>query len=217
MDELFEVLTLLQSGKIEHPFDMPIVLLDSKFWKSVVNWQALADYGVVSQYDVDRLFFTDSVDEAFEYITKGLVKWEALHHQERMEDLERRKKLPSRLSIPARNHFDYLQKAAANRREKIKLERARNSSTLKELVRTYSVPHCTDEIIHVPVDKSPSATGLSEMLPKYLKGNGAPDVASPYVSSIPTPNLLDDTSTDPSFLSSPFHEDFVDDTVFEEN
>lgn len=76
-DELFEVLTLLQSGKIEQQALMPVVLFGVAFWKTVVNWQALADYGTISQFDVDRLLFTDSVDEAFEHITHKLLLWEA--------------------------------------------------------------------------------------------------------------------------------------------
>lgn len=65
MDEAFELLTLKQTGKLS---DLPVVLLCSKFWKTVINWQALADFGVVSQRDMDDLFITDSCEEAMEYI-----------------------------------------------------------------------------------------------------------------------------------------------------
>lgn len=71
MDELFEVLTLRQTGKVQA--DLPVVLFGAEFWRTIVNWQALADFGVVSQYDVDSLFFTDSVQEAFDYITQRLT------------------------------------------------------------------------------------------------------------------------------------------------
>jgi len=54
MDELFELMTLRQTKKIP---DLPIVLFCAKFWKTVINWQALADYGTVSQKEIDGLCF----------------------------------------------------------------------------------------------------------------------------------------------------------------
>jgi len=71
MDELFELMTLRQTGKVD---DLPIVLLGSNYWKSVVNWQAMADFGVISQREVDRLFITDDVDEAYEFLCKEILK-----------------------------------------------------------------------------------------------------------------------------------------------
>lgn len=65
MDELFELMTLRQTRKIP---DLPIVLLCSKFWKTVINWEALSEFGVISQKEVDSLCFADSVDEAFDFI-----------------------------------------------------------------------------------------------------------------------------------------------------
>ena len=47
LDELFEVLTLKQTGKVQP--DMPVVLFGKEFWKSIISWDALADYGVISQ------------------------------------------------------------------------------------------------------------------------------------------------------------------------
>lgn len=75
-DELFEVLTLMQSGKIEFADYMPVVLFGVEFWKSVVNWENLYSYGVIGQKDIDRLFFTDSPDEAFQHITSRLLEYE---------------------------------------------------------------------------------------------------------------------------------------------
>lgn len=68
-DELFEMLTLKQTGKVKR---MPIVLFDTAYWRTVINWQAMVDYGTISQEDVDELLFTDNVEEAFQYITKQL-------------------------------------------------------------------------------------------------------------------------------------------------
>ncbi|GET87187.1 hypothetical protein, conserved [Leishmania tarentolae] len=65
LDEMFELLTLKQTKKIPA---LPVVLLGKEFWKTVVNWQALADYGVISQEETESLLFTDSAEEAVEHI-----------------------------------------------------------------------------------------------------------------------------------------------------
>jgi len=69
LDELFEALTLMQTGKINR---VPIILFGEKYWNDVVNWQAMVDYGTISQTDVDQLFFTDSVDVAYKYIVENV-------------------------------------------------------------------------------------------------------------------------------------------------
>ncbi|KAJ1632768.1 hypothetical protein T492DRAFT_985700 [Pavlovales sp. CCMP2436] len=71
LDELFEVLTLKQTNKIK--LDVPVVLLGEKYWRTVLNFEALCEYGTISQRDVDQLFFTDSVEDAFEHIKKSLI------------------------------------------------------------------------------------------------------------------------------------------------
>lgn len=58
LDELFEVMTLRQTYKIQA--DMPIVLFGTEYWNTIVNWQALVKYGVVNPSDVELLFITDS-------------------------------------------------------------------------------------------------------------------------------------------------------------
>ena len=69
-DEMFEVLTLLQT---QHCQPMPIVLLGKEFWTDVINWDKFAKYGVISKKEVDAMLFTDSVDEAFEFITSATL------------------------------------------------------------------------------------------------------------------------------------------------
>lgn len=71
LDELFELLTLLQTGKIRK--HMPIVLFGNKYWSDVVNFDALVSYGTIDRKDLDLLFRTDSVDEAFDFITEQLM------------------------------------------------------------------------------------------------------------------------------------------------
>lgn len=70
MDEFFELLTLRQTGKMPN---LPIVLLCKKYWMTIMNWQAMADFGTISQKEVDDLCFADTADEAFDHITKALI------------------------------------------------------------------------------------------------------------------------------------------------
>jgi uncharacterized protein (TIGR00730 family) len=62
-DELFESLTLIQTGKVLH---FPVVLFDSDYWAELLDWirgELLAD-GMISPQDLDLLYVTDDVDEA---------------------------------------------------------------------------------------------------------------------------------------------------------
>ena len=70
LDELFEALTLIQTRKIRK--HMPVVLFGSKYWADVINLNALEDYGVIDPEDLELFFRTDSVDEAFDFITEQL-------------------------------------------------------------------------------------------------------------------------------------------------
>jgi len=69
-DEMFEMMTLKQTGKMQSA--MPIVLLGKDYWKNAINWDAFDEAGVINKRDVDELLFTDSVDEAYEYIVSAL-------------------------------------------------------------------------------------------------------------------------------------------------
>jgi uncharacterized protein (TIGR00730 family) len=72
MDELFEVLTLIQTKMPRKT--MPVVLFGAEFWDDIINFDAFVKWGVVSQHDLEIFFKTDSVDEAFEYVTGKLEK-----------------------------------------------------------------------------------------------------------------------------------------------
>ncbi len=61
-DEMFELLTLIQTGKMR---PMPILLFGRDFWNKVVNFQALADEGVISQHDLDLITWCDSAEQAW--------------------------------------------------------------------------------------------------------------------------------------------------------
>lgn len=70
-DEMFEVLTLMQCG---HCPKMPVVLLGEAFWRDCIQFEKFAQYGVISQAEVDALCFTDDPVVAFEFIRKALVE-----------------------------------------------------------------------------------------------------------------------------------------------
>ena len=70
MDELFEVLTLIQTQKLK--LDVPIVLYGKEFWNSVVNFEKLVEFGTISPDDLDLFKVCDDVDEAYEYVTSNI-------------------------------------------------------------------------------------------------------------------------------------------------
>ena len=72
LDEFMEVVTLVQTFKIKKA--LPIVLFGKDFWSNVINFQTLIDYGTISEDDVDLFFQTDSVEEAFDYVTERLLE-----------------------------------------------------------------------------------------------------------------------------------------------
>lgn len=70
MDELFEILTLIQTEKI--PGKKPIVLYNSEFWNETVNFQRMVDHGTISSSDLDLFLVTDSIDAAVNHITDNI-------------------------------------------------------------------------------------------------------------------------------------------------
>lgn len=70
-DELMEVLTLRQTGKIKR--NIPVVLLGEKYWKDIFNFDKMIEYGTITEKDRDQLFYTDDVEAAFQHILKYLT------------------------------------------------------------------------------------------------------------------------------------------------
>lgn len=72
MDELFEIITLIQTKKIEK---IPIVLYGKEYWTPLVKWmetELLKKYKTISKEDLDLMHIVDSTDEAVKYITKAV-------------------------------------------------------------------------------------------------------------------------------------------------
>ena len=70
LDELFELLTLVQTRKMTKP--MPIVLFGTEYWRHVINFDALSRYGTIDPLDVELVHRTDSVDDAYDWIVRRL-------------------------------------------------------------------------------------------------------------------------------------------------
>src|SRR5262245_15271490 len=72
MDELFEVLTLVQTRKITRP--LPVVLYGRKFWQEFLNWDALARWGTISPKDVNLFKIVDNPREAYNFLSRALLQ-----------------------------------------------------------------------------------------------------------------------------------------------
>lgn len=64
-DELFEVLTLMQTKKVER---FPIILVGKTFWQEVINFKQMLDHAVIDQADMDLIHFVETADEAWAVI-----------------------------------------------------------------------------------------------------------------------------------------------------
>jgi len=70
LDELFELLTLVQTRKMSKP--MPIVLFGTQYWREVIDFDALARHGTINPEDTELVHRTDSVDDAYDWIVAQL-------------------------------------------------------------------------------------------------------------------------------------------------
>ena len=66
LDELFETLTLIQTGKIQ---PIPVLLFGRSFWEKVINFKALLDEGNISPKDLDIFQYVDTAEEAWDIIS----------------------------------------------------------------------------------------------------------------------------------------------------
>ena len=73
-DEMFELLTLIQTGKIK---PIPIVLFGKEFWHRVVNFDALVEEGVISARDLDLFTFVETAGEAWAIIEEFYAQVES--------------------------------------------------------------------------------------------------------------------------------------------
>ena len=71
MDELFEILTLIQTKKIKKT--IPIVLYGKEFWENIVQWDYLVKVGTISKKDLKLFKICDSVEDAYNYLTTKIT------------------------------------------------------------------------------------------------------------------------------------------------
>jgi hypothetical protein len=73
MDELWEMMTLLQTGKLAK--NSLILIYGRKYWNEVLNLKAMVRWGTINENEYKLLHFADTVDEAFEVVRAGLEKY----------------------------------------------------------------------------------------------------------------------------------------------
>jgi uncharacterized protein (TIGR00730 family) len=71
LDEMMEVLTLIQTQRITKK--VVLVLFGKEFWGKMLNMEYLVETGMISPEDLGLFKICDTVDEAYQHITKGLV------------------------------------------------------------------------------------------------------------------------------------------------
>jgi uncharacterized protein (TIGR00730 family) len=76
LDELWEMLTLMQTGKLQHR--NLILIYGRKYWDRVLDWKHMLRCGTINEHDYGLLQFADTVDQAFDRVRDGLEK----HHLE---------------------------------------------------------------------------------------------------------------------------------------
>src|SRR5437764_9118176 len=64
-DEMFELLTLIQTGKVR---PLPILLFGKDYWNRVVNFEAMVEEGVIAPHDLDLIHWTEDAQEAWEFV-----------------------------------------------------------------------------------------------------------------------------------------------------
>jgi uncharacterized protein (TIGR00730 family) len=72
LDELFEALTLIQTGKIK---SFPIVIMGTEYWRELIGFiDKMAKFGMISASDIDLIYATDSVEEAITHIQSKAIE-----------------------------------------------------------------------------------------------------------------------------------------------
>ena len=72
LDELFEILMLSQTQKLDRPF--LILLYGTTYWNEIVNFEALVRHGTISAEDLKLFHFVDSPADALKVLQKGMRK-----------------------------------------------------------------------------------------------------------------------------------------------
>jgi hypothetical protein len=71
LDELMEILTLAQTGKLERR--IPVIIYGSAYWKEIINFDALVRHGTISPEDLQLFKFADDPAAALKILQEGIV------------------------------------------------------------------------------------------------------------------------------------------------
>lgn len=71
LDELMEVVTLIQTKKIDRP--LPIIVFGQDYWREVIDIEAMIRWGTISEEDLKLFHYVNSAEEAFKLLKKKLV------------------------------------------------------------------------------------------------------------------------------------------------
>jgi uncharacterized protein (TIGR00730 family) len=78
LDELFEILTLRQTGKAPR---IPVALFDRAYWESVINFGSLVDHGMIAPADLELFAYANDAEEAWACLLKqGLKPYAEIPH-----------------------------------------------------------------------------------------------------------------------------------------
>ena len=100
IDEMFEVLTLVQTHKLAK--NITVVIYGPEYWKNVINFESLVDTGAISPGDLDLFQFADTPEQAFEILKAGLTA----NHL--VPEAAQQPRKPTAETIPAFNPEDFL-------------------------------------------------------------------------------------------------------------
>ncbi|HYX46869.1 MAG TPA: TIGR00730 family Rossman fold protein [Sphingomicrobium sp.] len=79
-DEMFELLTLIQTGKVR---PLPILLFGKDYWNRVVNFEAMVEEGVIAPHDVDLIHWSEDAKEAWDFVKRFYAEHPEPQREER--------------------------------------------------------------------------------------------------------------------------------------
>lgn len=97
LDELFESLTLIQTGKISN---FPVIMFGSEYWSGLLTWlkETMLTGGKIAPADLDLLTFADSPEEVLEQVTRAMIEAGTLEAKEQAAREETRKAMQKKSS-----------------------------------------------------------------------------------------------------------------------
>lgn len=103
LDEIFELLTLLSSGKIKHR--LPVILIGRDHWNKVLNFAYLKECGLLPKKHLDLIYILDTVDEVFDLLTHGVEEGDT-NGENGPIDMVKRRRLHKTPSTGSAKHGD---------------------------------------------------------------------------------------------------------------